>query len=165
MISVITRGVAAALVLSASALAGPAFAADDGSETGKAKPRTEVIELTATNTGTTRIASSEQNGIGSQILITSDLARGNDDDYGKEATICTQMSPTPGAELCRGTWSLRDGEISWQHLQPAPGTAPPTEFDVAITGGTGAYSTARGYAHITRTSVGTEGEYTIHLER
>ncbi|MGP3690690.1 hypothetical protein ACTVZO_39395 [Streptomyces sp. IBSNAI002] len=162
MFSVMTRGTAA-LVLSTVTLAGPAFAADGEGGTGKAKPGSEVFTLTATNSVSTRIASSQPNGIGSQLLVTSDLARDGDAEYGKGATACIQVTPTV-AELCHGTFSLRDGEISWQHFAP-PHTAPPTDFDAAITGGTGAYSTVRGYIHTVRTSLQPEGEYIVHLQR
>ncbi|MGP3690642.1 hypothetical protein ACTVZO_39130 [Streptomyces sp. IBSNAI002] len=149
--------------MSAAVLAWPAVAAESGPAADKDKPRTEVIRLTSTPATTTRIDLGQPTGIGNQIINTADLLR-DGQAYGTEATLCTQVSATPGAELCSGSFRLPDGEVTWQHLEPSH-TTPPTDVDNAITGGTGAYSTVRGYAHITRTSIGGPGEYTLYLVR
>ncbi|MCX4784315.1 hypothetical protein [Streptomyces sp. NBC_01264] len=163
MFSVIAWG-AAVLVLSTATLAGPAFADEAEGQTGKAKPGAEVFTLNATNTGSTHIPSSQSDGIGNRLLVTANLARDGDVEYGKEATVCTQVTPTV-AEVCQGSFRLRDGEISFQHFAP-PHTTPPTDFDAAITGGTGAYSTARGYIRTVRTSLDPGGgEHIVHLQR
>jgi hypothetical protein len=68
-------------------------------------------------------------------------------------TVCTLIKTThPGVEQCVATFSLRGGDITVQGLikEPRPGTNPP--FVNAITGGTGAYSTAHGTVKVTPVS-------------
>ncbi|MCX4784316.1 hypothetical protein [Streptomyces sp. NBC_01264] len=166
MISVAARGAAAGLVLSTAALAGPALAAEAAAGAGNPKHE-PTFTLTSVLVKSTRIERSADQGIGSQILTTANLTSDRDAVTGQEATMCVQMTgpaPFAGGELCNGTWRLSDGEISWQHYEP-PHAAPPTGFDIAITGGTGAYSTAAGYAHIIRTSLDGPGEYQVFLKK
>jgi allene oxide cyclase-like protein len=65
--------------------------------------------------------------------------------------VCTIIKTTthPGVEQCVVTFSLPKGDITVQGLipEPPPGKNPP--FVQAITGGTGAYSTAHGAVRIT----------------
>ncbi|WP_251017224.1 hypothetical protein [Streptomyces sp. ISL-1] len=109
---------------------------------------TEVVRLTSTSTGTTVVDNGTPGpGIGDQIIITANLFR-NGARYGTEGAVCTRVAAD--STLCSGTFSLPRGQVSWQHLKTTPIGTPPSDFDIAITGGTGAYATVRGYAHIAR---------------
>jgi hypothetical protein len=55
------------------------------------------------------------------------------------------------------------GQITIDGSIPAPGGAFPTDFDLAITGGTGAFASARGRAHVHHIS-DTVSEDTLYLE-
>ncbi|MGW1882548.1 hypothetical protein [Streptomyces sp. NPDC001970] len=98
-------------------------------------------------------------GIGDQIIITANLFR-NGVSYGTEGAVCTRVAA--GTTHCTGTFSLPRGQVTWQHLHTVPTGAPPSDFEVAVTGGTGAYATARGYAHIASISA-SGGAFTLHL--
>ncbi|MFD9226182.1 hypothetical protein ACFWDI_40785 [Streptomyces sp. NPDC060064] len=55
--------------------------------------------------------------------------------------------------------------MTWQHAQTSTNPGPPTDFDIAITGGTGAYAKVRGYGHVTQTEATGIGAYTLYLIR
>ncbi|MFF3691240.1 hypothetical protein [Streptomyces sp. NPDC002187] len=151
MLSISKWGVVAATALSLATLAGSASASNDpyplnwGSVS-----RAEVISLTSAGTGTTMVDhGAPGRGIGDQIIITANLFR-RGVSYGTEGAVCTRVSAQ--ANLCTGTFSLPRGQVTWQHLQTTTVGTPPSDFDLAITGGTGAYATARGYGHVARIS-------------
>lgn len=64
-----------------------------------------------------------------------------------------------GQILCDAAYALPRGEITAQVLVAAQ---PPVSFNVAITGGTGAYSNARGWATIVTLNA-TDDQVTFHL--
>ncbi|MCX4781651.1 hypothetical protein [Streptomyces sp. NBC_01264] len=144
-----------ALAISAAASAGPLAYAGQA-------PHSEAFTLIATKTGETLIDSGQPTGIGNVFIGTSSFARGHDSDYGTGSALCTNVS-AEGAKLCSGTYELPDGQITWQRGQP-PVDAPPTGFDAAITGGTGKYSTARGYIHVIVPSREGPTEETVYLQ-
>lgn len=157
-------GAVAATAVSLAALAGSASASHDpySPDRGIGRGRTEVIRLTSTSTGTTVVDNGTSGpGIGDQIIITANLFR-NGADYGTEGAVCTRVAADN--TLCSGTFSLPRGQVSWQHLKTTPIGTPPSDFDIAITGGTGAYATVRGYAHIARIAE-SGGALTLYLLR
>lgn len=164
MLSVPKWGVVAATAVSLAALAGSAAASNDPYPLGwgESVKRTEVISLTSTSTGTTMVDNGTPGpGTGDQILITANLFR-QGGSYGTEGAVCTRVAPQ--TSLCTGTFSLPRGQLAWQHLHTTPVGAPPSDFDIAITGGTGAYATVHGHAHVARTSE-PGGALTLYLVR
>jgi hypothetical protein len=152
MLSISKWGVVAATALSLATLAGSASASNDPYPLGRSRDvkRTEVISLTSTGTGTTMVDNGTPGpGVGDQIIITANLFR-RGVSYGTEAAVCTRVAAQ--TSLCTGTFSLPRGQVTWQHLQTTPVGTPPSDFDLAVTGGTGAYATARGYGHVVRIS-------------
>ncbi|MFE3323527.1 hypothetical protein [Streptomyces sp. NPDC059176] len=164
MISLSKWGVVAATALSLATLAGSAAASNDPFPLGwgESVRRTEIISLTSIGTGTTMVDNGTPGpGTGDQIIITAKLFR-RGADYGTEGAVCTRVAPQ--TSLCTGTFILPRGQLAWQHLHTTPVGAPPSDFDIAITGGTGAYAAAHGYAHVARTSE-QGGALTLHLVR
>ncbi|MFP1628107.1 hypothetical protein ACLB9X_23735 [Streptomyces sp. 5K101] len=151
---------AAATALSLATLAGSAAASHEPVDWGVDVKRKEVISLTSTGTGTTVVDNGTPGrGVGDQIIITANLFR-RGVGYGSEGAVCTRVAAR--TTHCTGTFSLPRGQVTWQHLQTTPGGAPPSDFDIAITGGTGAYATARGHAHVAGISE-SGGALTLHL--
>ncbi|MEV4920699.1 hypothetical protein AB0K47_28315 [Streptomyces tirandamycinicus] len=164
MISLPKWGVVAATALSVAALVSPVSASDDpsGRHASAAPARVQVISLTSTSTGTTVVDNGTPGpGLGDQIIITAKLFR-NGRSYGTEAAVCTRVAPA--TTHCVGTFSLPLGQLTWQHLKTTPVGTPPRDFDVAVTGGTGLYRTARGHAHIDRIAHD-GGAFTLYLVR
>lgn len=164
MLSLSKWGVVAATAVSLAAVAtrAPAFHDPHSLDGNRDGERTKVIRLTSTGTGTTMIDNGAPGvGIGDQIIITANLFR-NGAGYGTEAAVCTRVAAQ--TTLCTGTFSLPRGQVSWQHHHTNPVGSPPSDFDIAVTGGTGAYATARGYAHIARTAE-SGGALTLYLVR
>ncbi|MHC5705870.1 hypothetical protein OTC26_031070 [Streptomyces tirandamycinicus] len=164
MISLPKWGVVAATALSVAALVSPVSASDDpsGRHRSAAPARVQVISLTSTSTGTTVVDNGTPGpGLGDQIIITAKLFR-NGRSYGTEAAVCTRVAPA--TTHCVGTFSLPLGQLTWQHLKTTPVGTPPRDFDVAVTGGTGLYRTARGHAHIDRIAHD-GGAFTLYLVR
>ncbi|MFD7441674.1 hypothetical protein [Streptomyces sp. NPDC059909] len=147
---------------SLAALAGSASASHDSYslDWDEIRERTEVVRLTSTGTGTTLVDNGTPGvGIGDQIIVTANLAR-RGASYGTEGAVCTRVAAQ--TTHCTGTFSLPRGQLTWQHLKTTAVGTPPSDFDVAITGGTGAYATVRGYAHIGRIAQ-SGGVLTLHL--
>ncbi|MEU2264279.1 hypothetical protein ABZ557_29300 [Streptomyces sp. NPDC019645] len=164
MISLPPWGVVAATALSVAALVSPVSASDEPYEAHRTATlnRVQVISLTSTGTGTTMVDNGTPGpGLGDQIIITAKLFR-NGRSYGTEAAVCTRVAPA--TTHCTGTFSLPLGQVTWQHLKSTPVGTPPRDFDVAVTGGTGAYRTARGHAHIGRIAE-EGGSFTLYLVR
>jgi hypothetical protein len=108
--------------------------------------------------------------LGDQFVFSSTLLRREGGArIGTDGGVCTfvrfeQNSSTASAH-CVATLSLEGGQITLQGLATFSLTAttnPP--FDVAITGGTGAYAGAGGYVHIEEISE-SDSILTIHLQR
>lgn len=162
MLSLPKWGVVAAGALSVAAFVSPVSASDNPSDPYRtaARTRVQVISLTSTGTGTTMVDNGTPGpGVGDQIIITADLFR-NGRSYGTEAAVCTRVAPA--TTHCTGTFSLPLGQVTWQHLKTTPTGTPPSDFDVAVTGGTGVYRTARGHAHIGRIAE-EGGSFTLYL--
>jgi hypothetical protein len=164
VLSISKWGVVAATGVSLAAFVSPASVAHTPSsaDTGKIGQHTEVMRLTTKSTGVTMVDHGTPGpGIGDQIILTANLFRYGL-RYGSEGAVCTRVAAQ--TTHCTGTFSLPLGQVTWQHLRTSPPGTPPSDFHVAVTGGTGAYATARGYAHIARISE-SGGSFTLHLVR
>ncbi|MED7828611.1 hypothetical protein [Streptomyces chiangmaiensis] len=128
----------------------------------------EVIQLHGEMTGTKRLSKGDQaTGVGNQVFITENLFR-NGSKYGFSSTMCTQvggpLNPTPKnptTQLCSGVYSLDNGQVTWQNTLAVTRQGTPPPWKTAITGGTGAYTNARGYILVN----GTKRDYTLYLVR
>ena len=128
----------------------------------------EVIHLHGKMTHYKRLNNGDRaTGVGSQVFITENLFR-NGSKYGFSATSCTQvggpLNPTaanPATQLCSGVFSHRNGQVTWQNTLPVSRQGTPPPWKTAITGGTGAYTHARGYILVN----GTQRNYTVYLLR
>lgn len=155
--SALRLGTAAGLTAAALAVVPPASAADGN--------RTETIRLTARQVQS-RLLDLGAKGLslGDELVIAEDLYRGGK-KIGDHSVVCTYIRIQPGdLQLqCVGTFALPEGQITSQallHLK-RQGTPAPA-VDIALTGGSGAYSTARGYVH-TVAAGGTERQVTFHI--
>ncbi|MFH8386772.1 hypothetical protein ACH4E7_38650 [Kitasatospora sp. NPDC018058] len=100
-------------------------------------------------------------------LSLGDRQVGNDELFqngrkvGSDGFVCTVTSLSPDERECEITLHLPKGDIAIQGLAPVIHGFP-TEFTLAITGGTGVYRNARGF--VTGTNVNaTETDITLHL--
>ncbi|HEY5783728.1 MAG TPA: hypothetical protein VIU11_22915 [Nakamurella sp.] len=90
-------------------------------------------------------------GPGDQIVSTDRISRFGK-PVGRGGTVLTVVGATPTALTTQvvTTLDLHDGQIVLQGIGDGP-TGPPTEpitFTLAVTGGTGTYQNARGFADI-----------------
>ncbi|MFJ4844771.1 MULTISPECIES: hypothetical protein [unclassified Streptomyces] len=152
-------GVAALLTggLAAAPLASAAPAAPAAAHA--APSRTEVLALVARQTQSTSVDLGTKGlSLGDELVIAEDVYR-DGKKIGDHSVVCTYVHLEPSALQCVGTFALPKGQISGQvllHLPPAP------SIDIPITGGSGAYDTARGYVH-TVPAGKTERHLTFHI--
>jgi hypothetical protein len=105
---------------------------------------------------------------GDQLIFADDLfAKKDDPKIGRAGGVCTVVRVTDaekfsGTAQCVVTLSLPDGQITVQGLLEFTGDELPAPFDLAITGGTDAYSDAGGQVTVEETS-DTEATLTLHL--
>jgi Allene oxide cyclase barrel like domain len=85
-------------------------------------------------------------------LVFSEVLRQRGREVGTSGVVCTVTAIEVPYESqmfhCVGTLSLRKGQITLQGLLEVQGEDDPGPFDVAITGGTGAYRGAGGEATV-----------------
>ncbi|MGV9243095.1 dirigent protein [Streptomyces sp. NPDC003710] len=148
----------------ALACASPATAA--GSGRGLQDGHEEVFRLLARSTQTTSIdlgpAGASQ---GDEVVISGELLRQGVSvgTYGEVCTV-TRTGPVDYFDLeCVASFTLAQGQVTVQGRFPVTPTGP-GEIDLAITGGTGAYRTARGYVHSVDINA-TDTDATVHLIR
>ncbi|MFJ3233995.1 hypothetical protein [Streptomyces sp. NPDC086787] len=156
---------AAAAAITLSGFAGTASAVGDPVPLagGGGSDHTVVLHLRTENTGSQTFLPSEgewSGTVGGQLFSTADLFR-DGQPYGHEVTTCvtSSVAPTTHTTLCRGSYLLPDGEITWEHAQRGQEVFP---YDVAITGGTGEYKKARGFVRIDRTEE-SGGDYYLNI--
>ncbi|MEV6681921.1 hypothetical protein AB0N09_34365 [Streptomyces erythrochromogenes] len=154
-------GAAAAVALAlagGAALATPASASSDASG---AKPRTQTFELVGKQTSAGEVDLGKAGfSVGDQRIVHEDLYRGGE-KVGDHSAACTVTQVSPAALQCLGTFSLPEGQFAAQSLLHLPA---PASVDVAVTGGSGEYSAARGFIR-TVPAGETERHFTVHLER
>jgi hypothetical protein len=122
-----------------------------------------TINLVARQTGSTLLvlAAPGHGPVGNQFLSTDDVYR-QGRKVGDDAAACQFMADlgqAGGRFQCVATLSLPEGQLSAQGLAmlAESGDQP---FTLAITGGTGAYRTARGQIRVVQASE-TERHYTL----
>ncbi|MEU2166012.1 hypothetical protein QRN89_00040 [Streptomyces chengbuensis] len=161
------RYLSAAAGMSAALVCGVAIAPLASADTANpvstpaAEKRTQVFELVGKQTSIADLDLG-QTGIspGDQRVIHEDLYR-DGKKVGDHSVICTYTSVDPAALQCLGTFSLPEGQFAAQALLHLPA---PSYVDVGITGGSGDYSTARGFVR-TVPAGETERHFTVHLKR
>ncbi|MFF3564955.1 hypothetical protein ACFYXS_33425 [Streptomyces sp. NPDC002574] len=152
-------GVAALLAggLAVAPLASAAPAASGSSHAAHA--RTEVLSLVARQTQSASVDLGKKGlSLGDELVIAEDIYR-DGKKIGDHSVVCTYFHLEPSALQCVGTFSLPKGQISGQALLHLP---PAASVDIPITGGSGAYDTARGYVH-TVPAGKTERHLTFHI--
>ncbi|MFE3166067.1 hypothetical protein [Streptomyces sp. NPDC059224] len=118
-----------------------------------------TFQLVARQTQSQSIdAGKKGHSLGDQLVIAEDLYR-NGKKIGDHAVVCTYVHIGPDTLQCLGTFSLPQGQISGQALLHLPSRSA---VDVAVTGGSGAYSGTGGYVH-TAPAGTTERHLTFHL--
>jgi hypothetical protein len=106
--------------------------------------------------------------LGDQLIFADDLfAKKDDPKIGSAGGVCTVVRVADakkfsGTAQCVVTLWLRDGQITVQGLLEFPGEGLPEPFDLAVTGGTGAYRDAGGQVTVEELS-DTEANLTLHL--
>lgn len=145
----------------AADLAGAPLASASTGSTHGTHQRTQTIQLVAKQTQSHPIdVGKKRYSLGDQLVIAEDLYQ-NAKKIGDHAVVCTYVHIGPDELQCLGTFALPQGKNTGQpplHL-PASSTV-----DVAITGGSGAYSGAGGYVHTVPAGT-TERHLTFHVTR
>ncbi|MFK0023667.1 hypothetical protein [Streptomyces sp. NPDC090798] len=136
----VVAALAAALVL-----APPASAATSAPHSRpNTQQRTETFQLVARQTQSESLDLGKKGlSRGDELVIAEDLYR-DGRKIGDHSVVCVHVHLGPSELQCVGTFALPQGQITSQallHLPPAP------SIDIAVTGGTGAFSSARGYVH------------------
>ncbi|MEU6220553.1 hypothetical protein ABZ845_24025 [Streptomyces sp. NPDC047022] len=158
----VATGLAAALccapLASAAAptVAGPPLTRDRG----------EVIHLTSVVTQVTGIDQPPPGpSQGDELIVAGDLSHGSFQVGTFDETLTTTRLNMDGSITVQAviTLTLPGGNITAQGVFIIGGSGP-TDVTLAITGGTGVYSTARGYIHAVNTSA-TTSQVFIHLIR
>ncbi|MFD7436030.1 hypothetical protein [Streptomyces sp. NPDC059861] len=146
----------------AVALAGVAALVPSASaDTSVAKPRVDTFELVGKQTSAGEVDLGEAGvSVGDQRVVHEDLYR-DGEKVGDHSAICTFTQVTPAALQCVGTFALPEGQFTAQSLLHLPA---PDSVDVGITGGSGDYSTARGFIR-TVPAGETERHFTVRLQR
>jgi hypothetical protein len=102
---------------------------------------------------------------GDELIAAGDVLR-NSITVGTFDEVCTTTrtgTNDSSTVQCVVTLTLPQGKITVQGVFPITSSGP-GDITLAITGGTGAYRAAQGYAHAVNTS-STESEVTLHLIR
>ncbi|MEU5208698.1 hypothetical protein [Streptomyces sp. NPDC020742] len=133
---------------------------------GHTPPRDEVFQLVARQTQGNFIDVDDSSGPsqGDEFVATGNLDRGSI-TVGTYSEICTITRTAPLDEFdlqCAADMTLPNGQITLQGRFTVTASGP-GEIDLAITGGTGRYSTAQGFVHGVNVS-DTETRLTVHLE-
>ncbi|GAA0663679.1 hypothetical protein GCM10010193_13890 [Kitasatospora atroaurantiaca] len=126
----------------------------------------KVFELTTRTTQDTHL-DADKDGLpspGDEDIFTEDVFR-DGKKVGTDGGVCTILrTDNGGVAQCLVTLSLEEGQITTQGLVTNILADAPGEFDIAITGGTGAFSKARGHLHGSNvTEAGATLE--VHLSR
>ncbi len=99
--------------------------------------------------------------LGDEIVFSGYLLQGRN-QVGHQGLVCTTVSLARQEAQCVATYSFGSGQITAQALVILGSSTP---YDVAITGGTGAYEGAAGQVHVRpATSSNPNGILTFHLE-
>jgi hypothetical protein len=145
--------------VAAAVLAGAPLASAGTGTTHPSHQREETIQLVARQTQSQAVdVGKKGHSLGDQLVIAEDLYR-NGKKIGDHAVVCTYVHTGPDALQCLGTFALPQGQITGQALLHLPSHSA---VDVAITGGSGAYSGAGGHVHTVPAGT-TERHLTFHV--
>lgn len=130
-------------------------------------PRSDVFQLIAKTTDANWVDVDGSGGTsaGDELVVSGDLFRGST-QVGTFGEVCTMTRVAANDEadlLCAVDLLLSQGQLTLQGRFTIT-SAGPGDIDLAITGGTGGYRTARGTVHADNIS-DTETQVTIHLIR
>jgi hypothetical protein len=143
----------------AAVLAGAPLASAGTSGPADTRQRTDVIEVVAEQTQSRSVDLGTKGlSLGDELVIAEDLYR-DGRKIGDHSVVCTYIHLKPSQLQCVGTFDLPEGQLTSQALLHLP---PPSAVDIAVTGGSGAYRTARGYVH-TVPAGETERRLTFHI--
>ncbi|MGE7437361.1 allene oxide cyclase barrel-like domain-containing protein [Kitasatospora sp. NPDC001175] len=152
-------GTALAAVLACAPLAHAAAPVPD-TLGGDGKGKVKVIKLVALLRQAAGIPVDGGLSLGDRQVGNDELFQ-NGNRVGSDGFVCTVTSLSPDERECEITLHLPKGDIAIQGLAPVIQSFP-TDFTLAITGGTGVYKNARGF--VTGTNVNaTETDLTLHL--
>jgi hypothetical protein len=160
-------GIGLALVLVAAAVTlAAASPAGSPASPAAAAVHAEVIHLEARQTQAAFLAlGTPGNPVGNQFVGADDLFR-QGRKVGHDGSVCQVVANLGAAGLrvqCVATLSLPDGQITAQGLPTLTESGSPP-FELAITGGTGAYRTADGQIQVTQVSE-TRSRYVLTVLR
>ncbi|POX64532.1 hypothetical protein C3492_05745 [Streptomyces sp. Ru62] len=140
---------------------GAALAPSASADATVARPHATTFELVGQQTSSGDVDLGEPGiSVGDQRIVHEDLYR-DGEKVGDHSSVCTFTRVSPAALQCIGTFALPEGQFSAQSLLHLPA---PSSVDVGITGGSGAYSTARGFVR-TVPAGATERHFTVRLQR
>jgi hypothetical protein len=149
---------AAAAVLVAAGAGVAIVAAAPGSAT----PASQTISFTEHQTSDQNFNLGSGHGIavGAVELSANSLMQGSK-QIGRDGVSCTitRLSAQSADDLCSDTLALANGQIDLAGLVPSTPQGPGT-FQLAVTGGTGRYQHARGYATVAPSQ---DPKVTVHL--
>ncbi|MEW2514646.1 hypothetical protein [Streptomyces sp. NPDC046870] len=155
------RYLLAAAGAAVAVVGGAALAPSASADATVAKPPARTFELVGEQTSSGEVDLGEPGiSVGDQRIVHEDLYR-DGEKVGDHSAVCTFTRVSPAALQCIGTFALPEGQFSAQSLLHLPA---PSSVDVGITGGSGAYSTARGFVR-TVPAGATERHFTVHLRR
>ncbi|MFE8950167.1 hypothetical protein [Streptomyces sp. NPDC007856] len=145
----------------AALLVGAPLASAAAPTSREAHQHTETINVVAKQTQTQSIDLGEKGkSLGDQLVIAEDLYR-HGKKIGDHSVVCTYIHTEPDALQCLGTFALPEGQITGQALLHLPA---PSAVDVAVTGGSGAFSNVGGYVRTVPAGT-TERHVTFNLTR
>jgi hypothetical protein len=155
------RYLVAAAAVTAAILAGAPSASAGTGSTRDTHQRTEVIQLVAKQAQSASLDLGKKgHSLGDELIVAEDLYR-DGKKIGDHSVVCTYVHTSPDELQCLGTFALPQGQITGQALLHLPAASA---VDIAITGGTGAYSAAGGYVHTVPAGT-TERHLTFHVTR
>jgi hypothetical protein len=132
---------AAALVVVAPSASATTPAPHDSSGT---RQRTETFALVARQTQSESLDLGKKGlSRGDELVIAEDLYR-DGRKVGDHSVVCVYVHLDPSELQCVGTFALPQGQVTSQALLHLP---PARSIDIAVTGGSGVFSSARGYVH------------------
>ncbi|MDT0467314.1 allene oxide cyclase barrel-like domain-containing protein [Streptomyces gibsoniae] len=147
--------------MAAAVIAGAPLASASTGSAHSAHQQTETLQLVAKQTQSQLIdVGKKGRSLGDELVIAEDLYQ-NGKKIGDHSVVCTYVHIGPDELQCLGTFSLPQGQITGQALLHLPSTSA---VDVAITGGSGAYSAVGGYVR-TAPAGATERHLTFHINR
>jgi hypothetical protein len=134
---------------------------------GQARHGVQVIHVTSVTAQDAFVdAPPTDFSVGDSYVVSEDLFKGTKQvgDAGGSC-ITVRVAATASVAACEETFRLADGQIVAQGLVTFDPAVGGTAFTWAITGGTGAYSTARGEVDVVESNGGVNSDLTFRITR